>query len=119
MNEQHDDDVVYKILTVDQWNAFQAAQEFTGSAADLSDGFIHLSGQNQVAETAQKYFADQDPIVLVAVSTAQLGEQLKWEKSRGGQSFPHLYATLAMQDVVQHWQIKKSENGEHLLPSGF
>jgi len=85
---------VYKILSRAEWDAALAKGAFEGSAVDLADGFIHFSSASQAAETARKYFAGQPDLLLVGFEAEALGDALKWEPSRGGDLFPHLYATL-------------------------
>jgi len=86
--------MIYKILPRTEWDAAVAAGAFAGSAVDLADGYIHFSTAAQVHETAAKHFAGQTDLVLVAIDPATLGDALKWEPSRGGALFPHLYAPL-------------------------
>ena len=90
---------VYKILTAEQWAAMQAAGRFEGSADDRRDGFIHLSAKEQVEGTLARHFAGATGLVVLAVDDAALGDALRWEPSRGGALFPHLYAPLKMDDV--------------------
>lgn len=111
--------VIFKILTLEQWESFRAARKFLGAPVDLADGFIHFSTQQQVIETAEKHFGEFDELILAAVVVEPMGEQLKWEPSRGGQLFPHLYGVLHLEHVEQHWHVKKSQNGEHEFPDGF
>ena len=85
---------VYKILPRAEWIAAQDAGVFAGSAIDLQDGFIHLSTSAQAGETARLHFAGREGLVLLKLSAADLGEALRWEPSRGGQLFPHLYGPL-------------------------
>ncbi len=85
---------VYKILSRPEWDAALASGLFAGSAVDLADGFIHFSTAAQAPETARRYFAGQADLVLVGFEGNALGEALKWEASRGGDLFPHLYAPL-------------------------
>lgn len=89
-----------KILTDQQWTAFQSSGAFRGAPVDEKDGFIHLSYMEQVGETAKKHFAGQDKLWVVAVDTAMLGTALKAEPSRGGALFPHLYGTLFLEAVL-------------------
>jgi uncharacterized protein (DUF952 family) len=85
---------VYKILKASEWAAAQRAGRFEGAAIDLADGFIHLSTATQASETARLHFAGQADLVLLRIDAAALGAALKWEPSRGGQLFPHLYGAL-------------------------
>ncbi len=88
------DRLIYKITPRDEWAAAEAKGKFEGASVDLADGFIHFSTADQVAETAAKHFRGAADLLLVAVETAPLGGALKWEASRGGALFPHLYGTL-------------------------
>ena len=90
---------IYKILSLGEWDAARAAGRFTGSAADLADGYIHFSAAGQARETAAKYFLGQADMVLLTVEAEPLGEALKWEASRGGALFPHLYRPLEIAEV--------------------
>ena len=85
---------VYKILPRHEWIAAQDAGSFTGSAIDLRDGYIHLSSAAQAAETARLHFRGQEALVLLKLRADDLGAALRWEPSRGGDLFPHLYAAL-------------------------
>jgi len=91
---------IYKILPRAEWTAAVAAGRFDGSAVDLDDGYIHFSTGAQAAETARKYFLGQRDLVVLEVEGDVLGEALKWEPSRGGDLFPHLYGPLAVGDVL-------------------
>ena len=86
--------LIYKILPGAAWSEAMAEGRFDGSPIDLKDGYIHFSTAAQAQETAAKHFRGQAGLVVVAVETAALGEALRWEPSRGGQLFPHLYAPL-------------------------
>src|SRR5579862_9885705 len=90
---------IYKICDQPSWRAAEAVGQFSGSTDDRRDGFIHLSTAAQLAETAARHFADKTGLVLVAVDAAALGAGLKWEPSRGGQFFPHLYGPLPLSAV--------------------
>lgn len=86
---------VYKILPRAAWRGAQAAGRFEGSAVDQADGFIHFSTAAQAGETARRHFARQADLVMLEIEADDLGEALKWEPSRGGDLFPHLYGPLA------------------------
>lgn len=92
--------LVYKLLRAPEWAAFEAAGEFAGSADDLRDGFIHLSAADQVEGTRARYFADDAGVVLLTLDADTLGEALRWEASRGGALFPHLYRALRRGEVI-------------------
>jgi len=91
---------IYKILSRAAWDAALAKGRFEGAGVDLADGFIHFSTANQAGETARRYFKDQADLVVLEVDTARLGPHLKWEPSRGGDLFPHLYGALACELVT-------------------
>ncbi len=90
---------IYKICERAAWQAAKSAGLYRGSALDISDGFIHFSSAAQVSETAAKHFAGQTDLILVAADGDALGAALKWEASRGGAQFPHLYAALPLTAV--------------------
>lgn len=112
--------LVYKIAPRPLWEAAQAAGVFAGAPVDLADGFIHLSTGAQARETAARHFAGQDDLLLVAVDPAALGEALRWEPSRGGALFPHLYGPLPLDAVVSVAPLARGADGAHdfagLLP---
>jgi uncharacterized protein (DUF952 family) len=89
----------FKILSQNQWLTFQSDGIFNGAPVDLKDGYIHLSTQVQLDETLAKHFAGQSGLIIAEVDLAQLGDAVKWEVSRGGALFPHLYAPLPMAAV--------------------
>lgn len=91
---------IYKILPRAEWAGAEVAGRFEGSAVDRQDGYIHFSTAAQAPETARRYFAGQADLVVLEVEGEALGAALKWEPSRGGDLFPHLYAALAVADVI-------------------
>lgn len=110
--------LIFKIFRADEWAALRRDGETLGAPIDLADGYVHFSTAPQAAETAQKYFADVDGLMLVAVDTDTAGEALKWEASRGGALFPHLYRKMLMADVV--WaQPLPLVDGTHQFPAGL
>lgn len=90
---------IYKILKCAEWESAVAHGVFRGSPVDVSDGFIHFSAAHQLRETARRHFAGFADLVLAAVEAEALGSALKWEESRGGDLFPHLYAPLDVKKV--------------------
>ena len=110
--------LIYKILTAEEWRTAVANGSFSGSAVDLRDGYIHFSDNSQVRETAARYFAGQQGLVLAAFDSAQFGTVLKWEESRGGALFPHLYGSLdprLVRSVVDlQW-----DGLAHVFPTGW
>ena len=85
---------IYKILPRSDWQQALAQRRFDGSPVDRQDGFIHFSTAAQAQETARRHFAGQEDLVVLAVEADDLGSALRWEPSRGGELFPHLYAHL-------------------------
>lgn len=110
--------IIYKILRPGEWTAAQAG-EFKGSPADIADGFIHFSTLAQVRETAVRHFSQEPELILLAIDTAQLGNGLKWEASRGGQLFPHLYATLRLGDVCAIYRLSLGADSFHQFPDSL
>lgn len=90
---------------------------FRGSDADRRDGFIHFSTAAQVVETAEKHFAGQDNLLLVQVDADRLGDKLKWEKSRGGALFPHLYGDIDPRHVSRVDELPLGPDGRHQFPA--
>jgi len=90
----------FKILTAAEWADFQAEGRFEGSPVDRTDGFIHLSAADQVEGTLERHFAGQTGLVLAEVDLGALGEAVRWEESRGGALFPHVYGALPLSAVA-------------------
>ena len=109
--------LVFKICRMDEWRRAEREKVFRGSAVDLRDGFIHFSTAEQLAETAAKHFAGRADLLLIAVDAEALGENLRFEPSRGGALFPHLYAELSLSAVRFAEPMPLGDNGIHLLPS--
>lgn len=109
----------YKIFTREQWEGFRADGVFNGAPVDLADGYIHFSTQAQTAETVAKHFGGQDDLILAMIDLAALGDKMRWEPSRGGQLFPHLYGTLPMSAVVTKAVLRLGSDGKHSFPAGF
>jgi uncharacterized protein (DUF952 family) len=107
---------IYKISPRPAWEAAEAEGRFTGAPVDLADGFIHFSTGSQVKETAAKHFAGATDLVLAAIDAEALGENLRWEPSRGGALFPHLYAELPMAAVLWVKPLPLGPDGAHLFP---
>jgi uncharacterized protein (DUF952 family) len=107
---------IYKILPASLWQEAQRAGVFRGSPVDLADGYIHFSTAQQAAETAAKHFAGQYDLVLLHVDADALGDALKWEPSRGGALFPHLYKPLDLKHVTRAVPLPLGGNGSHVFP---
>jgi uncharacterized protein (DUF952 family) len=103
--------LIYKILSRAEWESAQAAGQFEGSAIDLADGFIHLSAADQAQETAAKWFKGQAGLILLGVEAQRLGGDLKWEASRGGALFPHLYRPLLVSEVLSQADLELDADG--------
>jgi uncharacterized protein (DUF952 family) len=108
--------VAYKILTGAQMALLEHEGEFAGAPVDLADGYIHLSTAEQLSETVTKHFAGQDDLQLVAVDLAVLGDAMKWELSRGGQLFPHIYAPLPLSATLAYGPLERAPDGTVALP---
>lgn len=107
---------IYKICTAAEWREAEKAGGYRGSAVDLEDGFIHFSAADQVFETARKWFSGQQDLVLVAVDADALGDRLRWEPSRGGALFPHLYGDLPLSAVERVDALPLDAEGHHVFP---
>ncbi len=107
--------LIYKILRAEEWRAFRAAGRTAGAPVDLADGYIHFSTAEQVVETAAKHFAGAADLWLLAVDTGALAEPLRWEPSRGGALFPHLYGVLDLAAVAWARPLPLHD-GAHLFP---
>ena len=108
--------MIFKICPVIEWREAQAQGSFQGSAVDLADGFIHFSAAHQVKETAAKHFRGQSDLVLVAIPAVVLGDDLKWEASRGGDLFPHLYSALRTDLAAYEVLLDSDEEGVPIMP---
>lgn len=108
--------IIYHMCRRQEWDAAQAAGSYAGSSQDAADGFIHFSTAAQVIESAAKHRAGQTGLVLLVVDVAHLGDALKWEPSRGGQLFPHLYGALPADAVVRVADLPLGGDGRHVFP---
>lgn len=108
--------VAYKVLTADQMVALEADGTFAGAPVDLADGYIHLSAADQLNETVAKHFAGQDNLHVVAVDLEALGAAIRWEPSRGGALFPHLYGALPLGAAIAWSPLRRGEDGAIHLP---
>lgn len=105
----------YKVLTADQMTELEAGQ-FDGAPIDQSDGYIHLSTRDQLTETVDKHFAGQTDLWVAAVDLAAHGDAIRWEVSRGGAEFPHLYGQLTLETVIAYSPLERDEDGAVRLP---
>jgi len=107
---------IYKICPAALWREAQRAGVFRGAPVDLSDGFIHFSTVTQAEETAAKHFAGQSDLLLLHIDSGTLGDRLKWEPSRGGALFPHLYGELELAAVTKVDSLPLRSDGSHKFP---
>jgi len=107
---------IYKICETALWREAERKSVFTGAPIDIRDGYIHFSTAHQAVETAAKHFAGINNLLLVAVDADALGSALKWEPSRGGALFPHLYDALPLDAVLWTKPLPLGANGRHVFP---
>lgn len=107
---------IYKIFRAEEWADMQAVGQTKGAPIDLADGYVHFSTAEQAEETAAKWFAGVEGLVLVTADTGKMGDALKWEVSRGGAEFPHLYAPFSMDHVVSSTPLPIGPDG-HIFPA--
>lgn len=111
--------LIYKILETAAWHDAVAAGRFAGAAVDLADGYIHFSTAAQVRETAARHFAGREGLLLAAFDPAAFGDALKWEPSRGGALFPHLYVALDPAAALWVMPLPLGGDGAHIFPDGM
>jgi len=109
--------LVYHMCRREEWRAAESAGLYQGSSQDKADGFIHFSTAVQIRDSAAQHRAGQRELVLLAVDPAALGAQLKWEASRGGALFPHLYGTLPLHAVRWAKELPLGADGRHVFPA--
>src|SRR5215212_10275211 len=107
--------MIYHMCPAEAWDPAVRNGEYRGTADDLRDGFIHFSTAEQIAESARRHRAGQTGLVLIAVESARLGDRLKWEPSRGGVLFPHLYGGLDPAEVASVAPLPLGPDGEHVF----
>ncbi len=112
-------DRIYKVVSRQLWAEAEKANVFCGAPIDLKDGFIHFSAANQVVETVAKHFAGQVDLLLVEVDATRLGKALRWEVSRGGDLFPHLYGDMRLDSVLSVQELPLRADGSHAFPPNF
>ena len=106
----------YKVLTAGQMAALERDGSFAGAPVDLADGYLHMSTADQLTETVDKHFAGQSDLHVAAVDLGSFGESLRWEESRGGQLFPHLYGPLLLDTVIAYSPLERDPDGTVRLP---
>ncbi|MBK0399956.1 DUF952 domain-containing protein [Limibaculum sp. M0105] len=108
--------LIYKILTAPQWDELRRLGQTDGAPVDVADGFVHFSTAAQLRETAARHFAGQQDLWLLSLDADALGPALRWEPSRGGALFPHLYAPLRLADIVAAEALAVDADGRHQFP---
>jgi uncharacterized protein (DUF952 family) len=108
--------MIYHMCPAEAWQQALAAGEYVGTADDRRDGFLHFSTAAQIAESARRHRAGQAGLVLVAVDADPLGKRVRWEKSRGGDLFPHLYGALLPQEAARIEPLPLGADGLHIFP---
>jgi uncharacterized protein (DUF952 family) len=108
--------MIYHVCRAEEWQAALTTGHYPGSSQDQADGFIHFSGADQLQASVAKHRAGQDGLVLLAVDEAVLGDALKWEPTRGGALFPHLYGALPLAAVRSVQPLPLGADGRHQLP---
>lgn len=108
--------IIYKICPKDLWDEAEVAGVFVGAPVDHADGYIHFSTVDQVAETAARHFSGMDDLLLIAIDGARLGDALRYEPSRDGALFPHLYASLPLTAVLWVKPLPFGAGGRHVFP---
>jgi len=108
--------MIYHMCRAEEWAVATKTGTYRGSSQDLADGFIHFSTAAQIAESAKKHRAGQDGLLLVAVDADRLGPRIKWEKSRGGDLFPHLYGPLDPAESTSIRPLPLGADGNHVFP---
>ena len=115
MANKQTEEYIYKICSTKNWKIAKQIGAFKGFGIDLIDGYIHFSSKNQVKETAKLHFNGEKALLLLKVETKNL--EIKWEKSRNNQLFPHLHDELPLSEIVSVFELKLDENNNHLFPS--
>jgi uncharacterized protein (DUF952 family) len=106
----------YKVLTADQMATLERDGRFDGAPVDVADGYIHLSTADQLTATVDKHFVGQRDLYVAAVDLGSFDASLKWEESRGGQLFPHLYGPLLLETVIAYGPLERDDDGVVKLP---
>jgi uncharacterized protein (DUF952 family) len=109
-------DKIYHVCKTEEWQAAREQGFYQGSSQDKADGFIHFSGIETVRASTAKHRAGQDNLTLLIADTSKLGDDLKWEASRGGMLFPHLYAALPVKAIIETINVTLGADGVHIFP---
>jgi uncharacterized protein (DUF952 family) len=116
MEPNMQDVIAYKILLPAEWAALRRDGSFAGAPVDVADGYIHMSTATQLDDTLRKHFAGIDELYIAVVDLTALGPLVRWEPSRGGALFPHLYGKLPLDAVVAHGPLARHADGSARLP---
>ena len=111
--------LIFKICHDAEWRDAQRVGRYDGSAKDRADGFLHFSAQTQIQGTLEKWYATATDLLVVAVHTVSLGAARKWEPSRDGALFPHLYGPLPLSAVAWAAPIARDTAGHFVLPAAI
>ena len=111
--------VIYKVCLIEEWNKAIERGSYEASQADLEDGYIHLSTKKQLKETVSKHFFGQKRLLLIALSTQNLKDKLKWEISRNGEYFPHYYGNIETKFFNEIFNLVPRYDGFHEFPKNF
>src|SRR5712691_5278085 len=109
--------MIYHMCPAEAWEAALLARRYDGTEDDKRDGFIHFSTAEQIAESTRRHRAGQAGLVLVTVEAARLGDRLRWERSRDGALFPHLYGPLFVHEATRVAALPLGPDGEHVFPA--
>ena len=109
--------LIYHMCKQEEWETAQSAGAYGGSSQDRADGFIHFSTAEQIVESAAKHRAGQEGLLLLTVDAAAMGDLLKWEESRGGALFPHVYGDLPVSAAIKVDPLPLGPDGMHVLPN--
>ncbi|MHA6287396.1 DUF952 domain-containing protein [Maricaulis sp. CAU 1757] len=109
--------IAYRLAAPERWAQAMADGVFKGDPHDVEDGFIHLSAAAQVEGTLVKHYGDHDRLLLVEIDLEALGDSVKWEKSRGGELFPHVYGEIPMAAVTGMRHVGRTQDGDWMLPA--
>jgi uncharacterized protein (DUF952 family) len=117
MSPEAGETVAYKILTGEQLEQLLVGGTFAGAPVDIADGYIHLSTAGQLQGTLDKHFSGQTGLHLAAIALGRLGDAVRWELSRGGAMFPHVYAQLPLSAVIAHGPVGHDATRSLLFPA--
>lgn len=108
---------IFRLMSMTDWRQMVSDGLFRGAPHDVADGFIHLSSADQVEETAAKHYADVADLMVLTVDSRRVDGEVKWEPSRGGALFPHVYGTIPVEAVLAAESVERDRDGSFLFPS--